>query len=445
MYRKLFYAVFFCFSLSVGPIYAQEITSNYYITTKPNAAFYPVSKEQFFGANHRIAFDYTEKGRPKKMADSQKAQVIGLVNLVPSLVYDTYVVLLKGKRYYIHSDQVEDNEYINHQNEALLLEYDRLIAAVSSNEANHVEAYNRILAKIDSIITDNESIISTIEEKADSLEYAYIKDLVINDISRARANKDKYYKWVKTLPSNVQPAAESFAIVGQSLENASGGAYNYSMTFINLSPKTIKDIFWNGRVKNAMGDYIACQAKGTTSFSERIVGPVAPQSREFAIWNNLIYNKEAYALELSSVQIEYTDGSTLFLDSNMLDYVSHVPSDVLDKNALIIQSAYENLRDDELKAPWVFELNRIEFREHLRSEKKERLDSNNHWKEIKQKIIQEGLWSSYIEHLGIGISNAETYKSILDELRIYGNTKRDKKSLEDNLLKFERINLIYAQ
>ena len=57
-------------------------------------------------------------------------------------------------------------------------------------------------------------------------------------------------------------------------------------------------------------------------------------------------------------------------------------------------------------------------------------------------VLEEGLWSAQIEHMGIGLSNSDTYSAILNELRIYGNSKRDKKTLDDNLLKFKRMNLI---
>ena len=60
----------------------------------------------------------------------------------------------------------------------------------------------------------------------------------------------------------------------------------------------------------------------------------------------------------------------------------------------------------------------------------------------KDSVARRSLWSNQIEHMGIGLANSEVNKDILNELRLYGNTKRDKKTLDDNLLKFKRRNLI---
>ena len=265
---------------------------------------------------------------------------------------------------------------------------------------------------------------------------------MLEDISKARANNDKYLKWVRTLPQDVQPIAERFSIISHTLDAMPSGAYNYSMTFVNWSPKTIKNIYWNGHVKNAQGEIISCQAKGISTFSDRYAGPLSPHSREYAYWNNIIYNKEAYQMDLTSLKIEYTDDTSLIMDQNTLQYISNVPYDAFDRNVQNIRSAYEGMSDAALKAPWVFELNRVEFRNNLRKEKASRLNSIQRWAEIKKLILHEGLWSSQIEHMGIGISNSESYKEILDELRVYGNTKRDKKKKEENLLKFKRLNLM---
>lgn len=93
------------------------------------------------------------------------------------------------------------------------------------------------------------------------------------------------------------------------------------------------------------------------------------------------------------------------------------------------------MSDSALKAPRVFELNRVEFKNNLRNEKRMKRGSIELWSDVKLMVIREGLWSGKIEHMGIGLSNSETYKEILSELREYGNTRRDKKLLKDTLLK----------
>ena len=422
--------------------YAQSLNDDAFTTTKPHAQFYPVPKEQFFGSNHREALDYKTKGHPKTMSSPHNVQIIGLVNLVPSLGFDTYIVMLKGKRYYVHNEYVDDNSYLEKENRKLQEEYESLSNAVHNNEVLHQAAYNKIIEKIDSLIQEDERGIRLIDTRANSLEFAYVKQLVLEDITRARSNSEKYTKWAKTLPPDAQYAAERFAIISHSLDATSSAAYNYSMSFVNWSDKTIKNIYWNGHVKNAQGDYISCQAKGVSNFSDRYSGPVSPNAREYACWNNVIYNKEAYQMELTSLKIEYTDDTSLILDQSSLQYISNIPTDVFDKGTQTIRSAYEGMSDSALKAPWVFELNRVEFRNNLRKEKQERQNSINSWEETKKMVLEEGLWSGQIEHMGIGLSNSDTYKEILNELRIYGNSKRDKKILDDNLLKFKRMNLI---
>lgn len=441
-YRLLLYTLIIVGLFSSTLSVAQSSTNDTYTSTIPGAQLYPVPKDQFFGSNHREVIDQKTIGRPKNFSDPQRVQIVGLTNNAPSLGYDTYIVMLKGKRYYVHKDFVQDNSYLENENDRLQAEYERLVNAVTNNELLHSEAYNRILAKIDSLINDNERAIRLIDTRADSLEFAYVKQLALEDISKARANNDKYFKWVRTLPQDVQPIAERFSIISHTLDATPSGAYNYSMTFVNWSSKTIKNIYWNGHVKNAQGEYISCQAKGISTFSDRFSGPVSPNSREYTSWNNVIYNKEAYQMELTSLKIEYTDDTSLILDQSSLQYISNIPTDVFDKGTQTIRSAYEGMSDSALKAPWVFELNRVEFRNNLRNEKQERQNCISSWKETKRMVLEEGLWSGQIEHMGIGLSNSETYKEILNELRIYGNSKRDKKTLDDNLLKFKRMNLM---
>lgn len=428
--------------LSSVESYAQGAEDEVFITTKANAKLYPVPKDQFFGSNHRETRDYVAQGRAKIMSTPEHARVIGLTNLAPSLSYDSYIILLKGKRYYIHSGDVQDNSYMDNQNKELQTEYESLCAAVIDNERTHMEAFNRIVQKIDSLIREDESAIKTIDTRADSLEFEYVKGLVVEDISKANSNSQKYRDWIKTLPADVQFAAESFAILHQSLDATPGGAYNYSIDFVNWSPKTIMSIIWNGHIKNTRGEYLTCNIKGTSDFSERFTGAVSALSRSFASWNSIIYNNEASMMELSALKIEYTDGTSIILDKNALQYVSNIPADAFDRSIQSLQSAYDGLSDSALKAPWVFELNRVEFRNSLIAKKKERQDRIAMWNETKTVLLQEGLWSNQIEHMGIGLANSNLYQEILDELRVYGNTQRDKKILDDNLLKFKRRNLI---
>lgn len=441
-YRFLLFALLFFGVYPSAESYAQDSGSEVFITTKPNAQFYPVPKEQFFGSNHREALDYASKGHSKMMSSPQHAKVVGLTNLDPSLSYDTYIVMLKGKRFYVHHKYVQDNSYLEDQNNKLLAEYDELNAAVLNNERRHLEAFNMMIEKIDSIVKSEEKIIRTIDNRADSLELAYVKELVVEDISKTKSNSQKYKNWIKTLPQDVQYAAENFAILSHSLDATTGGSYNYSMSFVNLSSKTIKSFSWNGHVKNAQGDYITCQAKGISTFSEHYSGDVPAFSRESTNWSNVIYNKEAYQMDLTSLKIEYDDGTSLVMDRSALQYISAIPGDVFDRSIQTLRSVYEGLNDSALKAPWVFELNRVEFRNNLRNERQERQNRIKQWTETKKILLQEGLWSNQIEHMGIGLANSEVNKDILNELRLYGNTKRDKKTLDDNLLKFKRRNLI---
>lgn len=147
-------------------------------------------------------------------------------------------------------------------------------------------------------------------------------------------------------------------------------------------------------------------------------------------------------MDLTSLKIEYDDGTSLVMDRSALQYISAIPGDVFDRSIQTLRSVYEGLNDSALKAPWVFELNRVEFRNNLRNERQERQNRIKQWTETKKILLQEGLWSNQIEHMGIGLANSEVNKDILNELRLYGNTKRDKKTLDDNLLKFKRRNLI---
>lgn len=164
-YKLLLYTFLFVGLFCSYESYAQGLNDDVFTTTKSNAHFYPVPKDQFFGSNHREALDYKTNGRPKTVSLPQNVQIVGLVNLDPSLGYDTYIVMLKGKRYYVHNDDVEDNYYLEKENSKLQKEYQLLSNAVQNNEAlwNNViynkEAFKMDLTSMKIEYTDGTSLI----------------------------------------------------------------------------------------------------------------------------------------------------------------------------------------------------------------------------------------------------------------------------------------------
>lgn len=439
---KLAITVSFIFVISSWSIKAQVNIAGAIISTTPEASIYPVPKGMYYPSTTRSVYDYIAKERAKRVSKPQDLQVICLTNCTPSVEYDTYVVSFKGKHYYVPISSVSDNHIIDAVNHSLSEEFEQKTNAVKYNEKRHKEAFEMIIKGIDRQIEINNQHMDEIERNADSLEFEFIKREVARDIKEKREKRDRYYSWIKNLPKTIQPAAKKLAITNSYFEGGYAGAFDYCMSFVNWSDKTIKYLYWTGKVKNSVGDYISCQVRKQSTFTGRYVGPAASLCREFSSWDNIIFNGEAEEMVLTSVRILYTDGSSYSIDQASLKYITSIPSDVIDKWDLVFDSSYEGLSEEELKAPWVLESSRSEFRHELEKEKNDCWYKNHYWEHLKKRIREWGLWSIEVSNLGWGDTHQKENEPILTELNLYDSTRVARKGLIAELELFRKANLL---
>lgn len=143
--------VVFCFVSSVN---AQDTFKGTTISTIPNAEVYPVPKGKYYPSSSRGVYDYVNNERVKRISKPQEMEVVCYTNCSPSVVYDTYVAILKGKQYYVPISSVEDNHLIEDANGILSATYEEKLNAVRDNEQLHRAAYEMILLEFIRPATD---------------------------------------------------------------------------------------------------------------------------------------------------------------------------------------------------------------------------------------------------------------------------------------------------
>lgn len=89
----------------------------------------------------------------------------------------------------------------------------------------------------------------------------------------------------------------------------------------NLSNKTIKYFIWEGYAKNAVGDIVENEIGGNVSFSGKDTGPIRPGKTGGGCWDCIIYNWTAKKLVMTSVTIEYMDGTELKISKKEIKYI----------------------------------------------------------------------------------------------------------------------------
>uniref|UniRef100_UPI00402650F9 hypothetical protein n=1 Tax=Prevotella sp. TaxID=59823 RepID=UPI00402650F9 len=88
-----------------------------------------------------------------------------------------------------------------------------------------------------------------------------------------------------------------------------------------MSNKTIKYFIWKGYAKNAVGDIVENEIGGNVSFSGKDTGPIRPGKTGGGCWDCIIYNWTAKKLVMTSVTIEYMDGTELKISEKEIKYI----------------------------------------------------------------------------------------------------------------------------
>lgn len=99
--------------------------------------------------------------------------------------------------------------------------------------------------------------------------------------------------------------------------NSAGGvdAYFY---YKNLNDSPIKYLTWTGYPINNVGDAVSCTIRNYEYFSGKDTGPVKKNKIGGGCWSCAWYNSTAKKLILTSIDIEYMDGTTIHIQDEDL-------------------------------------------------------------------------------------------------------------------------------
>ena len=85
--------------------------------------------------------------------------------------------------------------------------------------------------------------------------------------------------------------------------------------------KTCQTKLLNISFGNAVGDIVENEIGGNVSFSGKDTGPIRPGKTGGGCWDCIIYNWTAKKLVMTSVTIEYMDGTELKISEKEIKYI----------------------------------------------------------------------------------------------------------------------------
>lgn len=346
--------ILFCASLG-----AKNVTwlnsQGFFVTTYPNATVYtckitPLTDNT---SDTRTVVNYiATKGKVVKKPTS--VLVRGYANKAKQLHYDTYIVEMKGKLYYLPMEYVENNEMLNGLNAELTQMY-----------SGYVTRHSTVKAELDSLTTYyfNESktqyqycvdLKPKIEHQIDSVNSAAKKEY--EDLRQSQ-----YDNWYNALPSSTKKVADRLEITEASLgkPNSVGGC-DYTLNFRNKSQKTIKYLTWYGDIYNAVNDLVTCEIRRSCSFIGKATGPVAPNKFNYGLWDCIIYNWSAKYVKLYKIVIEYTDGSSYTIASADVQRLLSSPKTNANYQAFVNKYGYSSDYVANAKKPYQTRLKECE-------------------------------------------------------------------------------------
>ena len=101
------------------------------------------------------------------------------------------------------------------------------------------------------------------------------------------------------------------------------GSVHAFLIWKNVSSQNILSLDWRGYPTNAKGEPVACEIDGNTESGGHFIGPAVPGGTygdDFG-WYYLWHNPSARKLVLTSIDIEYDDGSKIHISQDELKYI----------------------------------------------------------------------------------------------------------------------------
>jgi hypothetical protein len=99
------------------------------------------------------------------------------------------------------------------------------------------------------------------------------------------------------------------------------GGVDVSLSLNNLSTATIKYVTIVFHAHNAVNDRVRCEIRRTSRLEGLITGPIAPAQSRISRWDCAWYNYSIDHVEISSIRIEYMDGSIFTLNAQDILWV----------------------------------------------------------------------------------------------------------------------------
>ena len=175
-----------------------------------------------------------------------------------------------------------------------------------STFSNNTAAYDILTSKY----------IGSFYGKPNLNEYGLIKSG-----SLLNSKDGKLYKFNGKNKNITQKQASALVITNKKVSLNSVGGVDYYLDIINNSDKTIKYIYYTVYSLNRVGDKVACRIWNQYYFTLSDTGPYKPYESTDGTWEAFMYNNSAYDVKISSVTIEYMDGTKKTLNGNQITYL----------------------------------------------------------------------------------------------------------------------------
>lgn len=330
--------VFIFLMLCVAPCWAKykkyyDVADNTYVTTKSTSNLYELPdyyKSDILNgkfASTKRDFIDVENLKVKKLKKQVSLKVLKLTNTQKIDSFNAYIVDYKEKLWVLIDTDVQDNSLLNARNDEMLNDMNDLVVAKNVLEHRRDSLkmqYDNSVASYEAICTDS---INYYKELKSNLPLMVESLLTITRQLEEEKAKKAYDEWYNKQPASTQRASKIISVINSSLDSPnSAGGCDYHFYYTNRAKKTIKYLYVNGTVYNAVNDPVYCEIHRTSSFSGKDTGPVDPGKSGGGCWENIIYNYSANSLKVTSVKIVYMDGSSVTISGADIHRLINEPS-----------------------------------------------------------------------------------------------------------------------
>lgn len=267
---------------------------------------------------YKVLLDDIKK--KKKVSRDCAMEVVGFARTGEETDFDLYIVRDDEGLYYLEAAACPDRWLIDAKNAAIRDEYEKMKDLLAEKKGDFDYRVSLKRAEIQKELAAIEEWNKGSAAVVDSIVAARVA-------AKESAQKEKYDAWYAGLSPSAKKAAAVIRIGNSELDSPNSAAgCDYILWYDNLSSKTVKYLNWSGYVYNAVGDKVACTIRNQYLFNGRSTGPVGPGERGGGVWEAVIYNWSAKEMRLSSINIQYMDGSSVNISGADARAVTGSPS-----------------------------------------------------------------------------------------------------------------------